>query len=254
MNRTAHGFNALVATLLLLLFFGAAPCPAEEESPQTPGKLEVGYNVDLLTKYVWRAQNLTDDTVLQPSVTLGGRNLKFALWANMDLTNVNGRAGVTTEIDYTATYAWSSDKWKYSLGVANYSFPTGAYLSMTELFASVSYDAPLTCTLTLNHEVESAHGYYAALSLNRSFDLSRRVCLSLAGTLGYSSTHTALSYFRFEKSGFSDALFSMQLPVKFSESLSVAPGIYYSTVLDGDMRTQQKNDNVWYGLTFSGSF
>ena len=71
----------LVISLLIssLLAVSATPLFAEEEKPTAD------FSVSALTKYVWRGQELSRDSiVLQPSLTVGYKGFSANLWGNLD--------------------------------------------------------------------------------------------------------------------------------------------------------------------------
>ena len=61
---------------------------------------EVDFEItaDYFGKYIWRGQNLSDDSVFQPGLSIGYSNLTAGIWGNMDLTNINGNSGDFSEV------------------------------------------------------------------------------------------------------------------------------------------------------------
>ena len=69
-------------------------------------------SVDYYGKYIWRGQNVNDESVLQPNVSGSAYGFTGSIWANIDLTNgphqaAPNNAGEFSEIDYTLDYSAS---------------------------------------------------------------------------------------------------------------------------------------------------
>ena len=77
--------NVFIAGIVFLLLTAAA---AAEDSA-----IGVDVSADFYGKYIWRGQNLSDDPVFQPGVSITWGKLTAGFWGNMDLTNINGNSG-----------------------------------------------------------------------------------------------------------------------------------------------------------------
>lgn len=90
------------------------------------GDVTVGVGADFMSKYVWRGQNLVDNWVLQPSVSLGYKGLTGSIWGNSDMTGETVDNWEFTELDYTLDYSGTVpgvDVLGYSIGAIYYDFP-----------------------------------------------------------------------------------------------------------------------------------
>lgn len=82
----------------------AQPIETEAEAPLT---LEVGADAAVMSKYVWRGILLTDDPVLQPSLTVGCLDVSINILGSMDLTDVNDNGKEFNELDFTIDYSFA---------------------------------------------------------------------------------------------------------------------------------------------------
>ena len=71
---------------------------------QESKSISIDLTADFFGKYIWRGQNLSDDPVFQPGVSVGYGNFTAGVWGNMDLTNINGNSGDFSEMDYSIDY------------------------------------------------------------------------------------------------------------------------------------------------------
>ena len=78
------------AVLFLATLMSSQTTKAEDD-------VSVGVSADFFNKYVWRGQNLVDDWVLQPGVSIGYKNLTASFWGNLDLTDENDYEGEFSE-------------------------------------------------------------------------------------------------------------------------------------------------------------
>jgi len=137
-------------------------------------EVSIAASADLLSKYVWRGQNLVDDWVLQPGASIGHKNLTASVWGNLDLTDENGYKGEFSEIDLALDYSGQvadSDILSYSVGVINYDFPvSGGFDDTWELYWGFGLDVPASPSVTVYHDVDEANGTYISFGIGHSFE------------------------------------------------------------------------------------
>lgn len=230
---------------------------AGEESPSISVDLTAG------SKYVWRGLLLTDDPVLQPSLTIGYKQLSLNFWANNDLTN-RGASGESeiTEFDYTLDYSSSVDKVSYSLGVIQYTFPDVGE-GTTELYGSIGYDITLSPTLTVFYDTDEAGGVYANLGLGYSLPLPDVAevssSLDLSGSIAYATRDWNAFYYGVDDSAFVDMILTATLSVPVDDHISVGPFVSYSFLVDSKLENAveasgSNDDPVFYGANLSITF
>ncbi|HOX05153.1 MAG TPA: hypothetical protein PK280_02035 [Planctomycetota bacterium] len=250
-----------------------APAPAAAAAPADPGGAEAGKaaeeekdwsvsaEVSVYGKYVYRGCNLFDDAVLVPSATVEWRGLSLSVCGYLELTNEAGHSGNFTEVDTTLAYTRTIGLVVLGAGVSCYNYPHTDADGTVELYASVGLELPLEPTVTVYRDVDEIEGAYGMLSLSHAFeDLWKpfegaSVGLELSASVGYGNDLHNLDYYGTEEEGLADATFGARLPVSVGDHLTVAPSLWYSTLLDDEVRrAARKDDNLWAGITVGFSF
>lgn len=237
---------AISAAAALIALGGAAQ--AAEEA-------EVGASLDLpvLSAYVWRGQVLTEDFVLQPSLTVSKGGFAINWWGNFNLEDgATGDEFEFSEHDISLSYSAVCPLTgaNMTLGVVNYDFPnpsinaegTPALVNDTrELFLTAAFsDVLLAPTASIYYDFKEADGFYGSLGISHSFELDDKVSLSLAAWLGAADDDwTAFYYGSNASGGLNDAGVSLSIPVALCDSLTVTPGVSYTSLL-GDAKDAAK--------------
>ncbi len=222
-----------------------------------PGEVEV--DVDVSNRYVWRGLILTDDPVLQPSMTVSRGGLSLNVWANTDLTDVNGTPGEINELDYTVDYSFEVGGVPISLGGIQYTFPNTGVDPTTELYVYFGFDCPFSPGLALYYDVDEVGGLYGNFSLSRSIPLNRVLEreseIEFSVGLGYATSGWNEGYYGVSESGFVDFTAGVGFTVEADEGVSLGVNAGYSSVIDGDLRRSvADNDAFTYGASLSITF
>ena len=247
------GLISCLAVAVLLT--AIAPGAFAEEKP-----VSVSADLTLSSYYVWRGLRLTDDPVLQPSLTLAHKNLSLNIWANTDLTDVNGTPGETNEFDYTLDYSFSVQKVSASVGVIQYTFPHTPFEPTTELYASAEFPVLLSPKIAVYYDVDEVGGIYGTVGVSHSFALGKvykeiSPSLDLSGSIGYASANWNEGYYGVDSAGLVDLLLGASLSIPIDETISVAPFVSYSSVIDSDLKDAVVHDDSFYvGATLSIAF
>jgi len=255
-GKSREGTRRIACMVLSAIMLGMVSSAASAEEKKGPA---VSFDVTPASKYVWRGLILTDDSVLQPSFTISYKGLGLNIWANTDLTDVNGTPGEINELDYTINYSFSIDKVDASVGLIQYTFPHTDYEPTTEIFASAGLSVLLSPTVTLYYDVDQVHGLYGTVGVSHGFPLGTfkgiSPSLDLSGSIGYGSSDYNAGYFGVDSSGLVDLLLTARLAIPIDEYLSVAPFVSFSQLLDSDLKNAVSDDNATYfGVTLSVSF
>ncbi len=232
-------------------------------SPAIAADISTDVTFDFFSKYIWRGQNLNDDPVFQPAVTFAYGNLSGGVWANMDMTSYTGNSGEFTEYDYWIDYSDDlAEGISYSVGGIYYDLPSGE--ATQEVYAGLSFDLPLSPSVTLYYDVDEIQGAYTQFSLGHTIEKfqtfsSDCYCdLVFGASLGYGSSSYNEGYFDVGDSGFNDLVLSASLPICFTNGLTVTPSLSYITLVDNDIRAadtyDQKSDYVVAGVSLGLSF
>ena len=219
----------------------------------------VSADVAVSSKYVWRGLILTDDPVLQPSLTVGYKGLGLNIWANTDLTDGNGTPGEINELDYTLDYSFSVKQVNLGVGVIQYTFPHTDFEPTTELYGTAALDVLLAPTVKIYWDVDEVGGVYGTLGIGHSFPLKEvkgiSSSLDLSGSLGYATSGWNEGYYGVHSSGLVDLLLTVGLPISIDGHLSITPYISYSQLIDGDLKDAVEDDNAtFFGATLSLAF
>ena len=247
-------FRVLV---LSVLFLGSSVGLAESE-------LEFEFTADYFDKYVWRGQNLTDEPAFQPGLSASYGGLTVSVWGSMDTTNINGNSGDFSEIDYSLDY--SGDLFEgvgYSVGAVYYDFPGTATPDTTEVYWGLSFDLPLSPSVTVYHDVDEAEGTYIALGLGHSIEKIGEIAdgvpvgLELGASLGWGDSDYNLFYWGVDNSKMNDLTLSLSLSMEIV-GWSVAPSLNYVTLLSDSIRAtdsyDKSSDYFYAGISIAKSF
>ena len=235
--------RVLCAGLVLISLLGAGAHLEAAEDSLSSVSVEVG--LDAYSHYVWRGMLLTDDPVLQPSLTLGLAGFSFNVWGSIDTTDVNELTGGDMtgptynmqELDYTLSYGFSPmEGVDLEVGGILYTFPGTAFAETTEIYAALGVSVPyLDPSLTVYYDVDEAEGVYAGLSAGHAWQLMEPLSLSVGGSVGWGSSDYHAFYFGVDDSDLSDFNLSVGLEYVVSENVSVSATLAYSDFLGDDI-------------------
>lgn len=196
---------------------------------------EGSVSVDVLSNYVWRGQNLANDSgVIQPGLDISAKNgLAVGYWANYDMnTNQN------SETDLTVSYSRDYGKLSTSVGYIHYGFD-GAE-DTAEIFVSLSYDTFLSPSLAIYHDIDEGHGQFVVFSLGHSFNLGnfygKDVALNLGASAGYNFKNEIMGNNAKGKqfNDFYNGEVTASLTIPVTKSITIEPKIAYTSELSDD--------------------
>jgi len=250
-------------------------------------KFTASASIDYANKYVWRGQNLNNESVLQYNASGSIYGFTGAIWANMPLTNrapnikafdnYPSQAGEFDEIDYSLDYTRAfpnSDKVSFSLGIIRYTFEGHGDDQTTEIYGGLSFDVPLSPSVTWYRDVDVINGSYIALGLGHTFEKlhswsdDEYISLEVTGNIGiggsgyngcekgsandagyfcdaaddakYAYDDYGLTYekdhFDMNKTKFNDLTLNVALPIALKHGFSITPSFHFSTMLSGSIR------------------
>ncbi len=192
--------------------------------------------VDVLSNYVWRGQNLVNDSgVLQPTLDIALKNgLGFNYWANYNMNT-----GETTETDLTLTYSRDYGKLSTTTGVIHYGFDSAP--DTLEAFVSLGYDMFLSPNLTIYHDFDEGHGQFIVFSIGHTVALGnfygKDVALNLGASAGYnlrSSYSMGTNAKGKEFNDFYNGELSASITIPVTKSITIEPKIAYTGELSDD--------------------
>jgi hypothetical protein len=251
MSKYKSTFIVLCMTTLI----GTASLNAEDQ-------VSVGASADVMSKYVWRGQDLVDGWVLQPGAYVSYNDVTASFWGNLDMTDENGNNGEFSEIDLTLDYSSQVpgvDMLSYSLGFINYDFPIHGGADPTwEIYWGFGLDVPASPTVTVYHDVDEVDGTYASFSIGHSIenlnDLGMGV--DLGASIGWGSSNYNKAYWGPSKSQLNDLVLSAAFPFE-AAGFTITPSVNYITLVGDDIREPNaygQNDMWVAGIGFSKEF
>lgn len=189
-----------------------------------------------LSKYIWRGFTNSTHSVMQGDVSMGFNDFTVSVWSNYDAGNTKR----VNEVDYTLDYTRGIGDYNYSLGYSYYTFPnTGASRTQEVYFNFANRKSEWSPTFSVFCDFDQGRGTYASLSVSHNLTESRFPA-RFSASLGYNSK------FFWTKSGFSDAIFSLSVPVKVNRNFAVVPTFWYSKGLHSDFA-----DNFFTGVSLA---
>lgn len=226
-----------------------------------PFDVEVG--ADLFSHYVWRGFVVTDDPVLQPSLTLSMAGFSLNVWGSMDLTDVNEEPGDDyrlQEVDYTLSYGFTATEGlDVEVGVIDYTF-AGAK-STAEVYGSVALSMVpyVTPSITAYYDFDEAEGWYFSAALDSSFALTEKLGLDLGASLGYADASYNEFYWGVADDGLNDLNFSAGLSYQVNDMFSIGISAGYMVLVGSDVKDAAEagdmaTDQFFMGVSASFAF
>jgi len=213
--------------------------------------LDASASVDIFDKYVWRGQQVGNQTVIQPSATIGQSGYSFNIWGNMPITknDSSGKPWNIQEFDYTFDYSGSYEKFSYSGGFIIYDFPNTLNLTAHEIYGTVGYDTFLSPSLEIYKGTYKATGFYIKAVIEHSIELTETLALDLGSSLAWADNQYNKTYFNGAPAGFNDFILSAALPIDIG-GVPLVPSLSYVTLMDDKVRAGHgpKSDNWILGL------
>ncbi len=236
MKKTTQLCTVLAGTMLLISVGVTSSLAGETATPTADA------TIGIYSKYVWRGYELSKDSmVIQPSVTVGYKGIGFNLWGNLDTdqsTDLFAEDGNKwNETDMTISYDGSAGIVGYSVGYIYYALDGIA--DTQEVYAGISFDVPMSPSLTVYRDFDGAPGWYIALDASYSFSLMDNLDLDLGAKVSYlvvddETTLADPSDATSAYSDFHDAVLSVSMSYAVTDKLVITPELYYSFALGSD--------------------
>lgn len=219
--------------------------------------LEASAAADIFDKYVWRGQQVGNQTVIQPSATIGQGAYSFNIWGNMPITknDSSGKPWNIQEFDYTLDYSGSYDKFSYSGGFIIYDYPRTIDATAHEIYGAVGYDCFLSPSVSIYKGTYKATGFYIRAAIEHSIELTETLALDLGSSLAWADNQYNKTYFNGAPAGLNDFILSAALPIDVG-GVPLVPSLSYVTLMDSKVRAGHgpKSDNWILGIGSSIEF
>ncbi len=246
--------KTVVFIAISIILWGTSQALAEEQGPTASA------DVGVLSKYVWRGYELSDDSfVVQPSVTVGYKGFSINLWGNVDSDFDDMDPAVPNSANWTETdftFGYDTSIGPLGLGIGYIYYGLDGLEDTQEVYVSVGYDVFLSPTLTVYRDIGSIPGWYLNLGLSHSIPLPRDITFDISGSLGYYISNddnfvevdkVAGNFVNTTKkySSAHDGLISVGLTIPLDKYITVTPVVSYSFPLS------DKADNLLTSTSFS---
>jgi uncharacterized protein (TIGR02001 family) len=218
-----------LAAILVLALLVSVPSISYGE-----GEAEGSASVSIMSSYVWRGFQLSDDKlVIQPSVGIGYKGFSVNFWSNY-----NTDTEELDETDITLDFSNSVDKIGYSVGYIFYALDGFPDTDTQEVYGSVSYDTILSPSVGLYWDYDETESLFVNLAVGHDFTVGEYT-LSAGASLGY--------YF-YDNAEDDWQNFEVSLSTSIPAGLfSIDPMIAYSAGLYEDKSAGFELDDEFYG-------
>lgn len=226
----------LMAMICILALCGTIASAQDE--------IAIDLTADYFGKYIWRGQNLVDDPVFQPGLSIGAGNVTVGIWGNLELTDFSDHRHEFTELDYSLDYSADFPGLEgvgYSVGLIYYDFPNTDVKDTTEAYGGLSFDLPLSPSVTFYHDLEEAEGTYVTCGIGYSIEQIGElgpdvpVAMEAGASLGWGSGSYNDYYWGTDQSKLNDIVFSASFPFDVG-GWTITPSVNYVTLVSDDIR------------------
>lgn len=239
MKRTTKGIIT-TGIFTMGLFFTSVAALAED-------KPEANLTVGAYSKYVWRGQELSDNSmVIQPSMTVSYKGIGFNLWGNFDTDLEGSDRYKWNETDMTISYDGSFQMLSYGVGWIYYALD--GVEDSQDVYLSLSLDTILAPTLTVYRDISGLDVTYYVLGISHSLAINDKIGLDLGVQAGYLDDDDN------EYSALHDGIVSAALPITVNDYITIAPELYYVFALSNDAEISMQaasysgtDDSFFYG-------
>jgi len=200
--------------------------------PASASAIEVSgtAGLDVLTNYVWRGQQLSDDHgVVQPYLEASYKGVTVNFWANEDLQNSQH-----TETDFTLSYSYAIKKLSFDAGYIYYALD--GFDDTQELYLTVAYDIIGSPSITYYGDFDEGRGGFLVLSIGHSVALPKHMTLNggFSASVNFENAimGTDRKGGRFTNFYNGEASASLDIPV--TKNLILTPKVAYTFAMNTD--------------------
>lgn len=209
-----------VAMGLLIVIFGSVNVGAEEAEP------EASAEVAILSKYIWRGFELSDDGVaIQPSTTVSYKGFSLNLWGNLGTRYYVNDDAEFSETDMTLSYATGLGPVALDIGYIYYALDGS---DTGEMYISAALDTFLSPSLSIYRDIDAFSGWYANFGVSHTIELGNEMTLDLAASVGYMAVDNT------DYQEMHDGVISVGLTIPIGKYISLNPVIVYTSGLSSE--------------------
>lgn len=226
-----------LARAILVLASAILPtaAPADEEATD-PGRLSASAEIDVVSRYVWRALAYSEGVVAQPSVTLALGTMEFNLWANVD-PSLSGSERLN-EVDYSAAWNVALGPFEAKPSVVLYTYPKHGEASTGEMQIELRRSLPGGWGAFVRHSADVFDypgASFTIVGVDREWEFESGGALSLSAQAGRGSQGFSDAYLP-GGPALSVAGLGVSWTVPVIRGWSVRPHVDWLEVVDADAR------------------
>ena len=173
-----------ITTCCLFVAYGATQSASADE-------IGVAGDIGVASQYVWRGSVQRGEPVVQGDLIVSSGGASLSAWFSNSYPSPEPQfAGKNVvEFDFTADYSGNIGSLGYSLGTIYYTYLYDAHSNFVELYAGLSYDAPVSPSLTVYYTAKGVQsGFYKTGDIWVDLALSSTVAgFDLSATASYVS-------------------------------------------------------------------
>jgi hypothetical protein len=192
-----------------------------------------GGGVTVLSKYIWRGFERSEDAVAQGSLHAGVEGLTGAVFGTWDT-----EFDEWTEAQYSVEYRVTNEAGAFGVGYIYYDFPEGGAIllppdqgdpsSTQEVYVEMTAGEQTYGSLQVYYDFDEGDGTYAVFILGTDTSIGK-VPVHLDASIGYNDK------LFWSESAFSDVQVGIELPIRVTKNLMFIPMGRYSFALDEDL-------------------
>ncbi len=220
-KKTGNKFILFIVGLLAVFIV-----PASASAIEVSGTA----GVDVLTNYIWRGQQLSDDHgVVQPYLEASYEGFTVNFWANEDLQNSQH-----TETDFTLSYSRSINKLTVDAGYIYYALD--GFDDTQELYLTVAYDIIGSPSITYYGDFDEGRGGFLVLSIGHSIDLPMDMVLSggFSASVNFQNAIMGTDRKGSRFTNFYNGEVSASLAIPITKNFSIEPKVAYTFAFNTD--------------------
>ena len=225
---------------------------AEAEDEDNPDALTVNLEIDARSSYVFRGIALSEDFVVQPTLTLAKRGYTFSIFGNLNGSRKSGALEgprQLNEIDYIFTKSFEKGNTTIEPGFVYYDYPTNTYEKTGELSLGLSHAFGKT-TLFLNNSLDVLKydgAYFGELGVSQEHTFDKRTTGAATLSLGFANGKFNGVNIGPRKSAFNVVGLGASFTYQINSRMYLRPHLNYTHTLDSDLRAALDEPNMLEG-------
>jgi hypothetical protein len=212
-----------------------------------PKKIDVGTDLDFVSRYVWRGIYYSDGVVWQPSAWISKWGITPSVWANYVLNNERDQWKFN-EVDLNLSYQYDLAGLVIKPGFIYYLYPYNVGNSTAEASVFLSYPIVswLKAYTTQNFDIKQfKSAYYADLGLALSKEINQYISVQAQVSMAWASSKFNNAYYYVPKTAVNNVMLNLGMIAKPLPFLYVRPHLQYFVLTNKDIRKAFDTPNLF---------